>query len=57
MTLQEIIKRLEPMNLSYVSKETGIHVNALYRLVAGSTDPKKSTTDKLEAFFKGIDNV
>lgn len=56
LTLKEIQRRLEMMNLSQVAKGSGIHYNAIYRLSRGATDAKYSTvkavSDYLESFEK-----
>jgi len=52
MTLEQIKRRLEPMNLSRVSRETGLHPNALYRIVSGKTSPRYETVKKLSDWLE-----
>ena len=47
MTLYEIKAKLHPMNLKTVASESGVHYNAIYRLMKGSTEPKYETVQKL----------
>jgi len=52
MTLEQIKRRLEPMNLSHVSRETGLHPNALYRIVSGKTSARYETVKKLSDWLE-----
>lgn len=47
MTLDEIKARLKHSNLKAVSKASGVHYNALYRLMSGGTNPSYETVRKL----------
>lgn len=51
MTLAEMRKRLQPMNLSEVSRQTGIHQNILYRVASGGT-PSLKNFEKLRAWLE-----
>lgn len=54
LTLEEIRHRLQPMNLQYVSRETGLHSNIVYRLAKGNTpDPRYETVKKLSDWLEG----
>jgi predicted transcriptional regulator len=52
LTLDEIKKRLEPMNLKAVAKETGISYNAIYRMAKGDTNPKYETVQKITKWIE-----
>jgi len=53
LTLEEVKKRLEHMNLSSVARETGLHPNALYRIVSGKTGARYETVKKLSDWLEG----
>lgn len=53
LTLDEITKKLKPMNLQYVSRETGIHVNVIYRIAKGQANPQYETVKKLSDWLEG----
>lgn len=55
LTLEEVRRRLEPMNLQYVSRETGLHPNALYRIASGKTGARYETVKKLSDWLEGRD--
>lgn len=54
LNLEEIRRRLKPMNLSHVARETGVHPNALYRIVSGRTGARYETVKKLSDWLEGI---
>lgn len=54
LTLDEVKRRLKPMNLQHVAKETGIHPNALYRICAGASGPRYETVKKLSDWLESI---
>lgn len=55
LTLDQIRKRLEPMNIQYVSRETGLHPNALYRIMKGKTSARYETVKKLSDWLEGME--
>lgn len=54
LTLEEVKRRLEPMNLSHVAFKADINVTVLYRTMNGSTTPKYETVKKLSDWLEGI---
>lgn len=54
MTLETVKRRLEPMNLRRVAQETGIHENALYRLMRDKTRPSYETVKRLSDWLEGL---
>lgn len=52
LTLDDIKKRLEPMNLRTVAKETGVSYNSIYRLANGQTQPKYETVQKVAQWLE-----
>jgi len=54
LNLEEIRRRLAPMNLSYVAREAGIHPNALYRIASGKTGARYETVKKLSDWLEAI---
>lgn len=53
LTLEEIKKRLMPMNLQYVARETGVHANVLYKIQRGHQNPKYETVKRLSDWMEG----
>lgn len=53
LPLKEIRKRLEPMNLKVVAKETKLSYNAIYRLAKGYSQPKYETVQKVTEWLEG----
>lgn len=56
LTLEQIKDRLADRNLMAVSKASGVHSNALYRLMSGGTKPSYETVKKLSDYLEGRDN-
>lgn len=54
MTLDEVREKLKPMNVSFVSRQTGVHKNAIYRLMNGTTEPKYETVQKIINWLEGV---
>ena len=54
MTLDEVREKLKPMNVSFVSRQTGVHKNAIYRLMKGTTEPKYETVQKIINWLDGV---
>lgn len=52
MTLDEMRRRLQPMNLAEVSRETGINYHTLRRLASGESEPRYQTADHLAQWLK-----
>ncbi len=52
LTLDEIKKRLEPMNLQRVAKETGLHPNVLYRISAGGEGARYETVKRISDWLE-----
>ncbi|AIM40820.1 transcriptional regulator [Idiomarinaceae phage Phi1M2-2] len=52
LSLNEIRKRLQPMNLSVVAEQTGVSYNAIYRLAKGKTSPKYETVQKVAQWLE-----
>ena len=57
MTLEQIKTMLADRNIRAVSKAAGVHPNAVYRLMNGSTNPKYDTVQKLIAYLQGKPEV
>lgn len=55
MTLETVKRRLEPMNLRRVAQETGIHENALYRLMRDKTRPSYETVKRLSDWLEALE--
>lgn len=54
MTLNEIKAKLEDLNLSAVSRKTGISYTTLFAIKTGSSkNPSYETVAKLAAYFEG----
>lgn len=53
LTLEQIRRRLEPMNIQHVSRETGLHPNSLYRIASGKTSAGYQTVRKLSDWLEG----
>lgn len=53
MTLEEIKDRLKHSNLKAVASASGVHYNALYRLMNGGTNPSYETVRKLIDYING----
>jgi DNA-binding phage protein len=51
MTLDEMRRRLEPMNLREVSRQTGVHQNLLYRIKSGGS-PNMRTFERIRAWLE-----
>lgn len=56
LCLEEVRRRLEPMNISRVARETGVHPNAIYRLVNGKSTPSYSTVEKLSHWLETMES-
>ena len=54
LPIDEVRRRLEPMNIMYVSRKTGVHANAIYRLMRGDTAPRYATIERLSNWLEGI---
>lgn len=52
MTLDEIRERLADMNIRAVARSSGVHYNALYRLIKGGTNPSYKTVQKIIAYLQ-----
>lgn len=52
MNTREIIKALEPYNLTQVANATGVHRQTLYRIVNGHQQPSPLVRRALEAFLR-----
>ncbi|WP_353845731.1 helix-turn-helix transcriptional regulator [Microcystis sp. M018S1] len=48
---------LADRNIRAVSKAAGVHPNAVYRLMNGSTNPRYDTVQKLIAYLQGRTEV
>lgn len=51
MTLEQIKEKLKDRNLSAVADATGIHRNAIYRLVNGRSRPSYETVRRLVEYL------
>lgn len=49
--IEELKRILADRNLQAVAKGAGIHPNALYRLMAGKSDPRYSTVKRIMAYL------
>ena len=52
LSVSEIRRLLQDRNLSAVSKNAGISRPVLYQIMAGSTDPRYSTLQKLSNYLE-----
>lgn len=52
MTIDEMRRRLAPMNLAEVARQVGIHQNVLYRIANGTTDPRVSTFERIRMWLE-----
>ena len=52
MNTREIIKALEPYNLTQVAAAVGVHRQTLYRIVNGHQEPSTLVRRALEAFLQ-----
>ena len=57
LSIDEVRRRLEPMNIMYVSRKTGVHSNAIYRLMRGDTQPRYATIEKLSNWLEGAEHA
>lgn len=59
MDIEEIRRRLKPMNVSAVARAANVSRDSVYRLIDGETDPLLSTLQKvadvLKKHAKGVD--
>lgn len=53
MTLEQIKKALEDRNLTLVANKIGIHVNTLYNIRDGKSQPNHHTFIKLQSYLRG----
>lgn len=53
LTIEQVKEKLKPMNLQYVSRETGIHGNILYRIMKGQRSASYETVKKLSDWLEG----
>lgn len=53
MTLDEIRRQLEDRNIQAVARATGIHPNAIYRIMRGKSRPLYETVEKLRKYLEG----
>lgn len=53
MTLDQIKTMLADRNIRAVSKAAGVHPNAVYRFMNGTTNPKYDTVQRLIAYLNG----
>ena len=51
-TLEEIKRQLEDSKLKTVADKTGVHYNAIYRLMNGQTNPSYETVKKLSDYLE-----
>lgn len=51
-TLEEIKRELQDRNLKAVADGSGVHYNALYRLMAGQVSPSYETVKKLNDYLE-----
>ena len=49
--LEKLRKLLADRNIQAVARGAGVHPNALYRLMAGSTSPKYETVQRVMAYL------
>lgn len=56
LTLDQIRKRAESMNLYKLAEKAGVHPNALYSLINGKSDPKYSTVKKVSDYLENLNN-
>lgn len=56
MEVHEIIKALQPYNLSKLAKEIGVHRATLYRMVNEHTQPSPLLHEKLSDYLGGGDD-
>lgn len=54
-TLEEIKKELQDRNLKAVAEGSGVHYNAVYRLMTGQVNPSYETVKKLSDYLEGRD--
>lgn len=58
MTLEQIRENLKDRNLSAVADATGIHRNAIYRLMSGRANPSYETVRRLVEYLeRGAENA
>ena len=50
--LDKLRQMLDDMNLQSVARGAGVHPNALYRLMAGGTNPRYKTVQLVLAYLK-----
>lgn len=52
MTLDQVKAQLKDMNLKAVADASGVHYNAVYRLVNGGTNPSYETVQKIVSYLE-----
>lgn len=50
-TLDEVRRLLKPLNISEVSRQTGVHQNAIYRLMNNKSKPSYETVMKISEYL------
>ena len=56
LTLDRIRVKLEHMNINSVAKESGVHQNAIYRIMKGADSARYETVKKISDFLEGLDD-
>lgn len=51
LTVKEIREKLKECNLNAVSRDTGLHIQTLYKIKNESPDPRHSTVLILSEYF------
>jgi DNA-binding phage protein len=51
LTVKEIREKLKECNLNAVSRDTGLHIQTLYKIKNESPDPRHSTVRILSEYF------
>ena len=51
--LEKIRNDLKDRNVQAVARATGIHANAIYKIMRGTTNPKYETVRKLAEYLEG----
>lgn len=52
LTIEEIKERLKDRNIKAVARISGVHFNAIYRLVSGKSKPSYKTHEKLSEYLE-----
>lgn len=56
LTLERIRVKLQHMNINSVARQSGVHQNAIYRIMKGSDSARYETVKKLSDFLEALDD-